>query len=233
MLSFITSNRDITFWHVLLRMFLAMITGALIGLERSAKNRPAGFRTHILVCLGACIASMTGHYIYLVLHLPADITRLGAQVITGLGFIGAGAIIVTRRQTVKGLTTAAGLWATGIIGLALGAGFYEGALVAVVCILIVETLFTHLNTKIRHATEFSLDLHYADRAALDHVVRGCKDHNLAITSLQIIGKMEDEPPVYDAALSLRAYKTIDIENIMDFIEALPGVIAVTLTGFSQ
>ena len=76
-------------------------------------------------------------------------------------------------------------------------------------------------------------LHYSDKESLDHVIRGCRNHNLSVTSLQIVGKMEDDPPVYDAKISFRAYKTIDIEAIMDYIEALPGVISVVLRSVSQ
>jgi len=82
---------------VILRMVIASLVGAVIGLERSAKNRPAGFRTHILVCLGAAVASLTGLYVFLVLKLPTDVSRLSAQVISGLGFIGAGTIVVTKK----------------------------------------------------------------------------------------------------------------------------------------
>ena len=111
--------RDINTVNILFRMVLAVLCGGLIGIERSAKNRPAGFRTHILIIIGATTASLTGHYIYLVMNLPTDMSRLPAQVITGLGFIGAGTIIVTGHRTVKGLTTAAGIWATAGIGLAI------------------------------------------------------------------------------------------------------------------
>ncbi|MBO5497463.1 MAG: MgtC/SapB family protein [Oscillospiraceae bacterium] len=95
MLSVLDPLRGVGFGPLLMKLLLSIACGALIGLERSAKNRPAGFRTHILVCLSGTVAAVTGHYLYLVLHLPADITRLSGQVITGLGFIGAGTIIVT------------------------------------------------------------------------------------------------------------------------------------------
>ena len=127
MLSIFNGLRAVNTLSVAVRMLLALLLGGAVGLERSYKNRPAGFRTHMLVCIGTCTASLTGHYLYLNLNLPADISRLGAQVISGLGFIGAGTIIVTKEHSVKGLTTAAGLWACGIVGLACGAGFYEGA----------------------------------------------------------------------------------------------------------
>ena len=95
MLPIFNNLRDINSFTILFRMVLAVLCGAVIGIERSIKNRPAGFRTHILIIVGATTASLTGHYVYLVMSLPTDMSRLGAQVITGLGFIGAGTIIVT------------------------------------------------------------------------------------------------------------------------------------------
>ena len=108
-------------------MVLAAFCGSAIGIEREFKRRPAGFRTHILICLGAAMTTLTSQYLSLIMHYYTDMARLGAQVVAGIGFIGAGTIIVTKRQRVKGLTTAAGLWTVAIIGLALGGGFYEGA----------------------------------------------------------------------------------------------------------
>ena len=109
---------------------LAVLCGGIIGIERAYKRRPAGFRTHILICIGAAITTLTSQYLYLNLHYFTDMARLGAQVVAGIGFIGAGTIIVTRQQRVKGLTTAAGLWTSAIIGLAFGGGFYEGGILA-------------------------------------------------------------------------------------------------------
>ena len=114
--------RTLSFWAILVRLTLAVVCGGVIGAERETKRRPAGFRTHILICLGAAITTLTSQYLLLSLHLFTDVARLGAQVISGIGFIGAGTIIVTRDKRVKGLTTAAGLWAAAIIGLACGAG---------------------------------------------------------------------------------------------------------------
>ena len=140
---------SISLGTVFLRILLTSLCGAAIGTERPYKNRPAGFHTHILVCVGAATASMTGIYLYLNLGMPTDISRLGAQVVSCLGFMGAGTIIVTRNRTVKGLTTAAGLWTSGIIGLSIGAGFYEGGILATLLVLATETLFSRLNSRIR------------------------------------------------------------------------------------
>ena len=124
MISIFDGLRDMTMAAVSLRMLLAVLCGGLIGMEREFKRRPAGFRTHILICLGAAMTTLTSQYLYLNMHYYTDMARLGAQVVAGIGFIGAGTIIVTPKQRVKGLTTAAGLWASAIVGLSLGGGFY-------------------------------------------------------------------------------------------------------------
>ena len=126
---------------------LALLVGGCIGMERGYHGRAAGLRTHILVCVGACIAAMTGVYEVGVLGFTADPLRVGAQVISGIGFLGVGTIIVRNRSQVTGLTTAAGLWATGSIGLAIGIGFYIAAILAFLVVFLTITLFIHLEKK--------------------------------------------------------------------------------------
>ena len=129
---------------ITLRMLLSVLCGGLIGIEREYKRRPAGFRTHILICLGAAMVSLTSQFLFLNMHYYLDVSRMSASVTAGIGFVGAGSIIVTRQQRVKGLTTAAGLWAAAIIGLAVGSGFYEGALLATVLVLLAEAFLSKL-----------------------------------------------------------------------------------------
>ncbi|AIY78678.1 MgtC/SapB family protein [Clostridium botulinum] len=131
--------REVNIASIILRLTLATLCAGIIGAERGRKNRPAGFRTHILVCIGATLIMITSQYMRDVLHSTGDITRLGAQVISGIGFLGAGTIIVVGKNQVTGLTTAAGLWACACMGLAIGIGFYEGAIIACVFMLIVVT----------------------------------------------------------------------------------------------
>lgn len=116
--------REVNLYAIALKLVLSMLFGGLIGLERGRKRRPAGFRTYMLVCLGAAMTVVMGQYV-ISLGEKADVARIGAQAINGIGFLGAGTILVTGKQQVKGLTTAAGLWACACMGLAIGAGFYE------------------------------------------------------------------------------------------------------------
>ena len=144
--------RAVTPLTVTIRIFTAVIIGGLLGLERGLKNRPAGMRTYMLVCTGACIIMLTNQYIYQVFH-TGDPTRLAAQVVSGIGFLGAGTIIVTRRSQIKGLTTAAGLWSSAGVGIALGIGFYEAALAGTVAIFTVMTLLQKMDNRMHRKTK--------------------------------------------------------------------------------
>ena len=108
MLSIFDGLRDVTVVSITLRLVLAMICGGIVGMEREYKRRSAGFRTHILICLGAAMTTMTSQHLFLNMHYYLDMARMGGSVVAGIGFIGAGTIIVTQHQRVKGLTTAAG-----------------------------------------------------------------------------------------------------------------------------
>lgn len=123
----ITSIKESGVCSILLRLLLAVVFGGIIGTERGKHGRAAGMRTHILVCIGATMTTLIGEYVTFVLGMSSDPVRIGAQVISGIGFLGAGMIMTRGGLRVKGLTTAAGLWATATIGLALGIGLYSAA----------------------------------------------------------------------------------------------------------
>ena len=143
MISGLDYFRELNSASVLLRLVLAMAFGGMIGLERGRKHRAAGFRTYMLVCLGSALTSILSQYLFVQLGTvwaeiavttgkQVDVSRLGAKVYSGIGFLAAGTIIVTGRQEVKGMTTAAGLWASACMGIAIGAGFYECVIIAFV-----------------------------------------------------------------------------------------------------
>ena len=133
---------------IIARMVLSILLGGILGLERENKNRAAGFRTYILVCLGSTLIMMTNQFIYQN-YESTDPARLGAQVVSGIGFLGAGAIMVTNRNRVKGLTTAAGLWVSACLGLSIGIGFYSGAIMGGVGVLFVLSILHRVDDKIR------------------------------------------------------------------------------------
>lgn len=132
---------------VTIRSILAVIIGALIGSERARHGRAAGMRTHILVCLGSMLTSMVSIFVSDVLGNNGDVLRISAQVISGIGFLGAGMIILKNNNVITGLTTAAGVWTTSIIGIAVGYGFYSGAIIATVLFLSTIILFSKLERK--------------------------------------------------------------------------------------
>ena len=223
MLTFLDPLRDLNFLSVAVRLLLASVCGGAIGIERSLKRRAAGFRTHILICLGAAMTTLTSQYLYLSLHMYTDIARLGAQVVAGIGFIGAGTIIVTRHRRVKGLTTAAGLWTSAIIGLCCGAGYYEGAVLATAFILLAELLFSRLEFRImNNARLVSLRLEYEDADALGRAIEYFRDCDLKIDQMEI-GKEGDMPP---ANLILEVHRKASLQDVIQDLLQINGILGV-------
>ena len=207
--------RSFHFGSVLLRLLLAVAAGGIIGYGRARKRRNAGLRTYMFVSLGAALTMLISLYEYdmletkwLCLWDAADVkfdgTRYAAQVISGIGFLGGGTIILTGKKKLKGLTTAAGLWAAGIIGLAIGAGFYEGAIIAVILVLIVETLFFNIGSRIKRPPEIHMQVVYVKKSALDGIMRFSKDKGFSIHNLQVSGVYDSEMAVYTAVISMRS-----------------------------
>ena len=132
---------ELDVWQVLIRCAAAIIVGAIIGSERAKHGRAAGMRTHILVCLGATMTAMTGLYITEIMGMGGDVSRIAAQVISGVGFLGAGMIVLKSNSVITGLTTAAGVWTTATIGIAIGYGFYLGASIVTLLFILAVVLF--------------------------------------------------------------------------------------------
>lgn len=164
--------RDSFAWDVLkydlLKLLISVVFGAVIGSERSRHGRAAGMRTHILVCLGACITSMTSLFVSDILSHEGDVFRISAQVVSGIGFLGAGMIILKSNNVITGLTTAAGIWTTGVIGIAVGYGFFTGALASVILFLITITLFSKFERRKRLAQVFYVEI--GDMYKTNHVM---------------------------------------------------------------
>ena len=225
MLSFLEPLRELTILSVVLRMVMPCICGGLVGIEREFKRRPAGFRTHILICLGAAMTTLTSQYLALAMGSATDMARLGAQVVAGVGFIGAGTIIVTRHQRVKGLTTAAGLWVSAIVGLALGAGFYEGGVITTVLVLIAELLFSKLEYYILHNTpEITLFIEYSDSDCLNRILALYREQKLKVTSMEITRAVGSETHNACAIFSLRLHKRCKAQQLHGLLNQVEGVI---------
>jgi putative Mg2+ transporter-C (MgtC) family protein len=221
-LNFLRSG-EIGWLTVAVRLVLAVFCGGFIGLERERKRRPAGFRTHILICLGAAMTTLTSQFLALNLGANTDTARLGAQVIAGVGFIGAGTIIVTKRRQVKGLTTAAGLWTAAIVGLCCGAGFFEGALIATIIILIVEFAFVKLEYSIFNSSRaFNLYVEYSEAQNLGVIVDVIKNNGAYIKDIEITKSNLDGARAC-AIFSLRMPKKQPHQMLMTTIMNVEGV----------
>ena len=139
-MEFIAYMREFNVVTVLVRIFLACLAGGILGAERGKHGRVAGMRTHILVCVGAALTILIGLFVVGELGVGQDATRIAAQTISGIGFLGVGTIMVRGKSQVVGLTTAAGLWAASAIGLSFGAGFYEGGILGTMVAILVNML---------------------------------------------------------------------------------------------
>lgn len=177
--------RELTMLSIIVRILVAVIFSGIIGLERGLKNRAAGFRTYMLVCLGSCVIMMTNQYIYQATG-AGDPVRMGAQVVSGIGFLGAGTIIVTKRNQIKGLTTAAGLWSSACIGLALGIGFYEVALVGAIAIYLSLTLLHTWEDYMRRNTKvLTIYAELKPGLNLGEFLRQAREADLVISNTQL------------------------------------------------
>ncbi len=218
--NFSTDLQSINDTSILLRLVLAVILGGIIGFERGRSGRPAGLRTHILVCLGAALAIMTNQYIYEVYGV-SDPTRMAAQVISGIGFLGAGTILVTGRHQVKGLTTAAGLWATACMGLAIGIGFYKAAIVA--CILIAFTtvvLHRFDNFLISKSRIMDIYIELSNSIPITSVLESIKSLKIDIESIEIV------KPTYGANAQIAAIMTIRLKQKKARLDAMAKICGV-------
>lgn len=179
--------RILTEGAIVVRILISLAFGAILGLDRGLKSRPAGLRTYILVCVGSCIVMMTNQYVYQA-YDTGDPVRMAAQVVSGIGFLGAGTIIVTRRNQIRGLTTAAGLWASACVGLAIGIGLYEIALVGGLAVVIVLTSLGHWDFFIRRrAREIEVYIELPVSFSFAVFLENLRRQGLGISNLQFAG----------------------------------------------
>ena len=220
--------REVTIWAIILRLLCAVIIGGLIGMERGMKNRPAGLRTYMLVCIGSCLIMLTNQYVFQAIgDHSGDPMRLGAQVVSGIGFLGAGTIVVTKHNQIKGLTTAAGLWAAAGVGLALGVGFYEAALVAGLVIFFVLTGLQKLDNRVRSKTRsMGVYIEIEDTMHIGNLVRHVRELGIDIEDVQLEHDFVPEDGARSLIATLKCKKRTDHLELMDAIRSIGGVIYV-------
>ena len=214
--------REVTDLAVALRIFVAVLVGGILGLERGMKNRPAGLRTYMLVCVGACVIMLTNQYIYQVFG-SGDPVRMGAQVVSGIGFLGAGTIIVTRRNQIKGLTTAAGLWSAAGVGLALGVGFYEAALAGTFAVFFVMTLLQRMDNKL-HRRSRRLEAYIElSGISLGDFLRTMREADIEVSDVQRESGEEETDGVRAYVATLKGQKRQNHAQLMAKVLEVPGV----------
>lgn len=216
---------EINTLSIVIRLSLAVLCGGIIGLERGKKGQAAGFRTHILVCIGSALVMMTNLYVIDVLDASADPTRLGAQVVSGIGFLGAGSIIVTNKNKIKGLTTAAGLWASACMGLAIGVGFYQLAVIGCIFIVLVISLLDRIDRRVfRNSVRMQIYVEFGSSSILREIIDYCKDNEIEIRDTQVIKNKNIEDNLVGVVITIRCNKKQEHVIITTELGLIPGIV---------
>ena len=209
---------DLNLVSIILRLTMAVIFGGIIGYGRERERRPAGLRTHILVSIGATLAMITNIYMCKIYNGYTDPTRLGAPVISGIGFLGAGTIIVTGKNKVRGLTTAAGLWACACMGLAIGAGFYSGAIIGCLFISAVTVALANIDKKInRNSRNITLYILVNSTTAASRLLQDIQSKNVKISDIEISNNNVSSNDLIGILLGLKISREV---CHYDFIESI-------------
>ena len=215
---------DLSIQSILFRLALAMLFGGIVGFERGLKGRAAGLRTHMLVCIGATLVMITNQYLLTIFPYPSDPARLGAQVISGIGFLGAGTIIVTKQNQVKGLTTAAGLWASACLGLAIGVGFYRGAIVAGISIsLIIAGLHKFDRIVVSRSRNMDVYVEFEEGGKISTLMNFSKANSILVVSVEFAKSKLRHHDSNAALISLRLPKGCPHRFVVDEFIKLEGI----------
>ena len=221
-------------WSVALRLLVAVIVGCVIGIERERKNRPAGMRTHVLVCVGAAIIAILESILCtetMGLNVEAYDTgvavsrgRISAQGVSGIGFLGAGTIIVTARNQTKGLTTAAGLWASACVGLALGIGLYAVSIMGSVAIFVILTLLHELDFRMRRSTkQVEVYVELKHNVAVGQFLDFVRDRHYEPSNLQILLENTSDNGILAFSVTLKGQKNCNHDDIVTTVKTMPGI----------
>ena len=223
----------LSIWDMLARVGVAMLCGGVIGFERGRKRRPAGFRTYMLVCVGSAMTMILSAYLAVMassvwaeagISVSTDLSRFGAQVINGIGFLGAGTIIVTGRQQVKGMTTAAGLWASACMGLCIGAGFFLPAFICCIFIIITVVILSRLERFIlSRSRNINLYVEFEDINDLSDVIEKIKRYDTRIFDVEVTKAKYSETKYPNAIFTMRLAKKVSHPTIMAAISEIDTV----------
>ena len=205
-------------WNIVtitVRLILAVVCGGAIGLTRSVKRRGAGFKTHALVCLGSALVMMTGQYIYVDFGAISDIARLAAQVISGVGFLGVGTIMVTRDNHVKGLTTAAGLWTCGV---------YSGAAITTILVLVIYRFMGRVDEiAYEHSRVLDIYIEFESRRSIAPFISVLKENNYKIMQMELNKSKKNKEELVNATLVLEVPEKTKHGMVIDLLREIPGI----------
>ena len=208
------------------KIALALFCAGVIGLERGRKKRPAGFRTYMVVCVGATLVMMTNEYLCEV-YGTGDVARLGAQVINGIGFLGAGTIITTGHNRVKGLTTAAGLWTSACIGLAIGSGYYEGAILGTFAIVIIMVVLHSFDRRLTNNTKaIILYVEFTKMSVMRKLVGFARENDIKVEDVEIEQPNNMMEAKKAAVVTLRLPNKENHLELLEKVSSLEGVMFV-------
>mgnify|MGYP001048578498 FL=1 len=200
---------DLSFGSIIVRTLLAILVGVLLGSDRRDKNKGAGVRTHAMVCLGSAMTMIISQYFKVRFpEMAGDVFRLGAAVVSGIGFLGVGTIIVSDRNKIHGLTTAAGLWTCACIGLAAGAGFIEGTITAMLAAFFILHNLTALDRRLgRHARAFDLYIEFVDVENAREFTRMLDERGIKYSDFMLQeSSVGGEGPVATVSIELDSYE---------------------------
>ena len=221
--SFLSARDNLEF---ILRIGIATILGMVVGMERSARSKEAGIRTHCIVAMTASVFMVLSKYAFMDLVVDGslgirggDPARIAAQVVSGISFLGAGIIFKNGHNTVKGLTTAAGMWATAGIGMAVGAGLYWVGISATVLVLVTQIVFHHLPSYVSQSEQHIYLRSLYQEEVLSDFHTLLVEHNCIIDSSSI----HREQGEIEMHLTLRATHAIDHKEVLDFMSTHAGV----------
>ncbi|WP_353505388.1 MgtC/SapB family protein [Clostridium sp. Marseille-Q2269] len=232
--------------QVIFRIFLSIIIGGAIGFEREKKNRPAGFRTHILVCIGACIAVMIQLYIIQYMKeiirtdgdfkylLSADVSRMASQVITGVGFLGAGTII-RDKGSVKGLTTAASIWVVACIGISVGLGFYFlsviGFLGLILSLIVFEIIERVVSDKNR---EYYITIEYlSNNDIIEYTLKELLKNQIHIKSIKFFNRSINDEEIIKIRLNIIITNKLNFLSVIENIRSNKNIYSINITKINR
>lgn len=215
--------QELSVFTIIVRIALSVLIGGLLGTERGLRNRPAGFMTYVLVCLGSALIMLTNQYIALY-NPDTDPTRMGAQVVSGIGFLGAGTIIVKSKDEIRGLTTAAGLWLTAGLGLAVGVGFYSGAIIGCIFAVFILTALKKFDVYIKqHAKSMEVYLEYNSAFSIRNLSDAIVEKGYEMFDMQRGNIKGLNSELGTLSFSFSFNKRVNHQEILDSLYEIDGV----------